>query len=88
MTVDDVDDITDSEEGEDTNTHSHSFLPLPRREPTEASAIESAVYGQEMIDWPTIEDNPTNEYKTTVWLLKLSTFLSQVRAINKSLCLF
>ena len=30
LTVDDVDDITDSEE-EDANAHSHSFLPLPRR---------------------------------------------------------
>ena len=64
LTMDDVDDITDSDEGEEANAHSHSFLPLPRREPTEANALESAIYGQDTIDWPTIENHPINEFKT------------------------
>ena len=55
-----VDDDSESRSSSD----SHSFLPLPRKEPTEDSAIRSTVNDIDPIDWPDINKQPINEFST------------------------
>ena len=43
---------------------SHSFLPLPAKEPTEDNAIRSIVNGTDPMEWPDIAEEPINEFRT------------------------
>ena len=57
-----------TEEGEDAQSeHVHdgnSFLPLPRKEPTEECTIRSIINGKDLIDWPDIAGHAINEFRT------------------------
>ena len=54
-------DDSDSQEDDDIQQDSRSFLPLPISQPT---AISSAINGVEPLDWPGIGDNALNEFST------------------------
>ena len=41
---------------------SHSFLPLPKRQNTEETAIRSIVNGEDPLNWPEIAGEPINEF--------------------------
>ena len=52
------------DESTDASNSSHSFLPMPERTTTEEIAIRAAVEGRDPLEWPTISDQPINEYQT------------------------
>ena len=70
MAVDDDTEYEDASNDDGTEdlgagvSSSHSFLPLPRRIPTESDAIRAVVNGQDVLDWPTIGNQPINEFST------------------------
>lgn len=49
---------------ESESISNHSFLPLATREPTEDNAIRAAVNGDDPIDWPDVDEQPINEFRT------------------------
>ena len=67
-----MDNVTQQQVASDDSTqdkgtdsvNSHSFLPLPIRAATEGDAIRATINGQDMLTWPTIGNQPINEFKT------------------------
>ena len=57
-------DFEEADSKRELSGDSHSFLPLPRKAPTEDNAIWSMVNGSEPVDWPDIGRQPINEFRT------------------------
>ena len=47
----------------ESSADSHSFLPNPKKEPTEDTAIRSII-NNEPVDWPDLAERPINEFRT------------------------
>ena len=60
---DDLDPIATEDEVYNCETQTHSFLPQSKNDILESDAIKNSITGNK-IDWPTIEDQPFNEYTT------------------------
>ena len=60
---DDLDPIATEDEVYNCETQTHSFLPQSKNDILESDAIKNSSTGNK-IDWPTIEDQPFNEYTT------------------------
>ena len=50
-----------------TNVDTSSFLPVNNSQQQEEHSINQQVF-QGHIDWPSLSDNPLNEFTTTFWL--------------------
>ena len=57
--------LPEEDEVYNQKTEKSSFLPLGQQKEQQIKAIRKVIFGQDnFIDWPTISDQPLNEYQT------------------------